>query len=43
MIVSKEEHEKRLKEIKEAEHKRELDGVNQEQMKRIKLEQEVRN
>ncbi len=41
MIVTKEEHEKRLKEIKEAEHRREQDEVNQEQMKRIKIEQEV--
>jgi hypothetical protein len=41
VIVTKEEHEKRLKEIKEAEHRREQDEVNQEQMKRIKIEQEV--
>jgi len=40
VIVNKEDHEKRLKEIKEAEQKREQDELNQETIKKIKQEQE---
>jgi arginine/serine-rich splicing factor 17 len=40
-IVTQEEHEKYMQELKLAEKQREIDEANQENIKKMKLEQEV--
>ena len=43
VIVTQEENEKKLKELKEVVQRREIEEAKQENIKRMKIEQDVKN